>query len=465
MGILKETLGDTGPWYVAIPPVLLVAFLAGLFFLASAGQTRLQRSNERVHISQERQQALADYLGLIRDCEASQRGYVLTGDEQYLRPYNSSVPKIGPTLDHLREVYSDNPKALIRIGDLRTLTSKKLGELEATVALFRAQGAARAIQLVRTDVGEQVMDDIRATVGTLQSEETRELWDATAGWRTDLQLTRWMTAGGAALNIFLVLVAFRLVFKDLHRRTLQATELIGEKTELERLVAERTQDLALLSTHLQSVAEREKYALARELHDELGGLLVASRMDLSWVEQHAPPFDEGVQQRIRRIHDYLTAGVDLKRRVVEELRPTLLDSMGLFAAMRWQFKEACSRSGLKCHESYPEQEPSFTPEAAIAVFRICQEAVTNILKHAQAKSVDVAVVMEDDSFTLRIADDGKGVPAHRLRAIGSHGLASMRHRVMALGGTFNLDSPPGGGTVVTVRLPLALSVAHQAAAG
>jgi signal transduction histidine kinase len=465
MGILKETLGDTGPWYVAVPPILLVAFLTGLFFLASAGQTRLQRANERVHISQERQQALADYLGLIRDCEASQRGYVLTGDEQYLKPYNAALPRVEPTLDHLRDTYAENPKALIHINDLRTLTSKKLGELEATVALYRAQGAARAIQLVRTDVGEQVMDDIRTTVGTLQSEENHELWDATAGWRTDLRLTRWMTAGGAALNIFLVVVAFRLVFTDLHRRTRQATELIGEKTELERLVAERTQELAHLSTHLQSVAEREKYALARELHDELGGLLVASRMDLSWVEQHAPPFDEDVQQRIRRIHDYLTAGVDLKRRVVEELRPTLLDSMGLFAAMRWQFKEACSRSGLKCTEVYPDVEPAFAPEAAIAVFRICQEAVTNILKHAQAKCVEVSVVIEDGDFTLRIADDGKGVPAHRLRAIGAHGLASMRHRVMALGGSFDLESPPDGGTVVTVHLPLAASLAHQAAAG
>jgi signal transduction histidine kinase len=324
---------------------------------------------------------------------------------------------------------------------------------------------ARAIQLVRTDFGEQVMDDIRTTVGTLQSEENHELRDATAGWRTDLRLTRWMTAGGAALNIFLVLVGFRLVFKDLNRRTRLATELFGEKTELERLVAERTQDLAHLSTHLQSVAEREKYALARELHDELGGLLVASRMDLSWVEQHAPPFDEGVQQRIRRIHDYLTAGVDLKRRVVEELRPTLLDSMGLFAAMRWQFKEACNRSGLRCSERYPEQEPAFSPEAAIAVFRICQEAVTNILKHAQAKCVDVSVVVADGTFTLRIADDGRGVPPHRLRAIGSHGLASMRHRVLALGGSFNLESPPDGGTVVTVHLPLAASLAQQAAAG
>ncbi|HZF16315.1 MAG TPA: CHASE3 domain-containing protein [Steroidobacteraceae bacterium] len=453
MNIFGEALGDRGRWYIAIPPILLIAFLAGLFFLASAGQIRLEKANQRVRVSQVRQQALADFLALIRDAEASQRGYLLTGDPTYLAPYRASAPKLDSALNHLRESYDGNAAALTRIRDLRTLTGKKIGEQEATLALYEAQGATRAIQLVRTDFGEQVMDDIRQISSTLRSDETKELTDATSGWRTDLRATRWLTAGGAALNILLVVIAFRLVYKDLHRRSQQTTELRGEKEDLERLVNERTQELATLSTHLQSVSEREKYALARELHDELGGLLVASRMDLSWVEQHTPAMEGDVKQRIKRIHDYLSAGVDLKRRVVEELRPTLLDSMGLFAAMRWQFKESCGRAGLKCTETYPHDEPGFTPEASIAVFRILQESLTNILKHAQARSVDVWVAIDGSEFTLRISDDGRGISPDRLRAIGSHGLASMRHRVLALGGRFELNCPVGRGTVLTVAIP------------
>jgi signal transduction histidine kinase len=459
MRIFGELIDGRSRWYILVPPVLLIGFLTGLFFVATASQTRLQPANERVRVSQDRQKVLSDYLALIRDTEASQRGYLLTGDLQYLEPYNVAVPKVEGALDNLRLNYAGNEPALDEIRQLRVLTGKKLGEQEATLALYRAQGVGRAIQLVRTDFGEQVMDEIRGRVRRLQDAETAELAKATSGWRDDLALTRWITAGGAALNIVLVLVAFRLVYKDMRRRTRQALELRDQKLELERLVAERTQELATLSTHLQNVSEREKSSLARELHDELGGLLVASRMDLSWLEQHLPPMDISLQQRVKRIHHNLSAGVDLKRRVVEELRPTLLDSMGLFAALRWQFKESCGSSGLKCMETYPADEPQFAPEAAIAVFRILQEATTNILKHARASSVDVAVTIEDEHFVLRITDDGKGIAPDRLSAVGSHGLASMRHRILALGGQFQLDCPSSGGTVLTARIPLARALA------
>jgi signal transduction histidine kinase len=454
MKIFGESIDGPSRWYIMVPPVLLIGFLTGLFFVATASQTRLQPANERVRVSQDRQKALSDYLALIRDAEASLRGYLLTGDAQYLQPYNLAIPKVDGALNNLRVNYAGNETAQEEIRQLRILTGKKLGEQEATLSLYKAQGAGRAIQLVRTDFGEQVMDEIRMRVRRLQDVESAELAKATSGWRDDLALTRWITAGGAALNVILVLVAFRLVYKDMRRRARQATELRDQKFELERLVAERTQELATLSTHLQNVAEREKSSLARELHDELGGLLVASRMDLSWLEQHLPPMDSALQQRVKRIHQNLSAGVDLKRRVVEELRPTLLDSMGLFAALRWQFKESCGSSGLKCTESYPTDEPQFAPEAAIAVFRVLQESTTNILKHAKALSVDVAVAIDDESFVLRITDDGKGIAPDRLAAAGSHGLASMRHRILALGGRFQLECPGSGGTVLTARIPL-----------
>jgi signal transduction histidine kinase len=460
--ILDEALDGLGRWYIALPPLLLVGFLTGLFFLAIAGQTRLQLANELLHVAQLRQQALSDYLTLIRDAETSQRDYLLTGDTHYLAPYRDALPKLELTLDHMQQAYGDNPSALASIAALRSLTGKKLGEVEATLALYRAQGAGQAIQLVRTDFGKKVMEDIRRTVRGLQDKETQQLAAATSGWRKDLRATRWLTAAGAALNIILVLVAFRLVYNDMRRRIRQATELRDQKHELEKLVDERTKDLATLSTNLLSIAEREKSALARELHDELGGLLVASRMDLSWVERHLPPLDSAVQKRVKRIHENLNAGVDLKRRIVEDLHPTLLDNMGLYAALRWQFKESCGRSGLKCTETYPHEELEFTPEASIAVFRVLQEAITNILKHAEAKAVDVAVDIDDQTFTLRITDDGKGIARDRLKAVGSHGLASMRHRITTLGGTFNLQCPTSGGTILTARIPLSRALmAHQ----
>jgi signal transduction histidine kinase len=184
-------------------------------------------------------------------------------------------------------------------------------------------------------------------------------------------------------------------------------------------------------------------------------------MDLSWLQQRLPTTDPGIEQRFKRIHDSLSAGVDLKRRVVEELRPTLLDNMGLFTALRWQFKESCRRNGLTCTETIPAAELKFDPDAAIGVFRVAQESLTNILKHAEAKSADLSIMIRDENLVLQISDDGKGVPVASLKTSTSHGLASMRHRISGLGGSLEIENRSSGGTLVTAQIPLARMLAPE----
>ena len=260
------------------------------------------------------------------------------------------------------------------------------------------------------------------------------------------------------VNVVLLVLAACLIYQYLHRRAAQTEELRVQKLKLEHEVEDRTRELVELSTHLQSLAEREKASLARELHDELGGLLVGARMDISWAEQHLGDDHSGLKERLRRVQQSLSAGVDLKRRIIEELRPTLLDNVGLFAALRWQLKETCGGAGLKCTETFPDEEPRFTSEAAIALFRIAQEAFTNILKHSAAKSMDIGLDLDEDAIVMQITDDGQGIPAGQLPASGSHGMASMRHRVRALGGRLDVRNPASGGTTLLVRIPAATAL-------
>jgi signal transduction histidine kinase len=155
--------------------------------------------------------------------------------------------------------------------------------------------------------------------------------------------------------------------------------------------------------------------------------------------------------------------VELKRRVVENLRPSLLDNLGLFPALRWQVADSCGRAGLKCTERYPPEELQLTPEASIAVFRIVQEAITNVVKHAHAHSVEVCLEHRASWISVRIRDDGVGLP--RPQPLRTHGLSAMRHRVHGFGGQWQLRAAPGGGTEIEVRLPAERVLADTAPAG
>jgi signal transduction histidine kinase len=460
MNFLNEALDGLGRWYVAIPPFLIISFLAALFFVTGEGQSRLQEAGERLQTSAARQHGIDELQNSLSRSVAAQRGLLLTSDQRYIDAYNREVASVEPRLEELRLAYGGSQDSLIAVRSLHVLIGKRLADLSMLLTIQQSQGPSAAIALVKTGVGADAGREISDVLDQLRGRESAEHEAAVAHWSTSLAVSRWLTFGATIVSMLLVWVASRLVYLDMRRRTQLMAELRDQKLQLERTVEERTQELVELSTHLQSVSEREKASLARELHDELGGLLVGARMDISWVEQHFAKNDPDIKQRLQRVQHNLSAGVDLKRRIIEELRPTLLDNVGLFAALRWQLKETCKSAGLACIESYPDEEPKFKSEAAIALFRIAQEAFSNILKHSSAKTVDISLDMDEETLLMRISDDGIGIPPGRFTAVASHGLASMRHRVRALGGRLDVRSPASGGTMLLVQIPLQNAVSR-----
>lgn len=460
VNILSNALDGLGRWYVAVPPFLIISFLAALFFVTGEGQARLQEAGERLQKSAAREHSIDELQNSLANSIGAERTFLLTGDTRYLETFNRVVAEVEPRLENLSRAYAGADAGLGSVRDLQVLIGKRLADLSMILTIQKAQGTAAAIALVKTSVGSDTGVIIGENLDRLRDREGVEHREAAEHWENSLALSRWITLLGTFFNMLLVAVATRLVFLDIQRRAALNAELRDQKARLEHEVEERTRELVDLSTHLQSVAEREKASLARELHDELGGLLVGARMDISWAEQHLTKHDADLKLRLNRVQQHLAAGVDLKRRIIEELRPTLLDNVGLFAALRWQMKETCAAAGLKCTESYPDEEPRFRSEAAIALFRIAQEAFSNILKHSRAKNADMSLDMDDETLLMRIADDGIGMPAAQFTAIGSHGLASMRHRVRALGGRLDVARPTAGGTLLIVQIPIANALAR-----
>ncbi|MDE2136172.1 MAG: CHASE3 domain-containing protein [Gammaproteobacteria bacterium] len=450
---------------------LLLATVLVLFIAAQVGQRRLEEASARIELGAQRRQALAAVLQLVRQAESSQRGYILLGNPDYLAPFRDAAGDITPALQRLDAAFAAaSAPARTDAATLRQLCDAKFSEMLQTIELFADRGRAAAVQVIRTDQGAAAMtqiDDLAARIGELENGEALA---ASRRWQVNRWLSFATTSSALLASAGLLLLLSRLTLRQLRSKELETEQLTVRQGELERLVEQRTEELSELSSHLQSVAEQEKSALSRELHDELGGLLVAARMDLSWLEERIGSDDAEVRGYFRRVQDALQAGFDIKRRVIESLRPTLLDNLGLLAALRWQVSESCERAGLKYLERYPEELPALNSQAAIAVFRIVQEGLANVLKHARARSVTVSLELSAAWLAVRVDDDGIGIPLERLRALRAHGLAAMRQRARALGGQWTVLRAPAGGTRIEVRLPLervlaAAAATHAAPAG
>ena len=439
-------------------PILLgVAFIATLFIVAESGYRRINEASQVISAAEERQALMSRYLRVVLDAESAQRGFLLTEDTRYLRGFDPAIQALDPLLDRivadLREsgLDADADKAQA----LRSVTGKKVGEMQTSLRLYGEIGRDAALQLFDTDIGARAMRDLRHELRALWDGEVARLTSARTSSERDLQTSRVLLGAAAFLSLLLVVLVGVLLGRDMRRRD-QETDALGTRNrELDRSLQQRTAMLFHLSSSLQKVAEREKAALARELHDELGGLLVATKIDVSWLRKHTTDASEASNLRWERILRCMDEGLTLKRRVIENLRPTLLDNVGLVAALSWLVDETLRRQGIICEEQYPESMPELTPDSRIAVFRAVQECLVNILKHANAKSVLLRVTTDGDQLSVIVRDDGVGIDEGRIETPQSHGLLGMRHRIEALDGTLTVRSlGPGVGTESQFSVPL-----------
>lgn len=233
-----------------------------------------------------------------------------------------------------------------------------------------------------------------------------------------------------------------------------ATVRLAELQGLVALLAAQDATLASLSHYLQTDIEREKAALARELHDSLGGILTPAKMDLAWLEARLGE-DPQYGPRMKRLSALIDQGIDLKRRIIENLRPSLLDHLGLASALQWYVDEVCRAARIDCRLHVSDGLQRLPPELEIAFYRLAQEGLANVTRHAKASRVEIWLEGGRDGLRMAIADDGVGIEDVERACRLSHGLAGMAHRVRSMDGTFDISSAPGRGTRLEIFVPLA----------
>jgi len=243
-------------------------------------------------------------------------------------------------------------------------------------------------------------------------------------------------------------------------------ELRRHREHLEELVADRTreledsrQQLRDLAVHLQTVREEERARIARDVHDELGQVLTALNMDVHWLQEHLTENQAEVKRKALLMHPLIASAIESVQRITSELRPAMLDELGLGPAVQWYLDDFQERTGIKTGLTIACDEMQIDSDRATAVFRILQEALTNVARHAGAGRVNLDIRVGDGYLEVQLRDNGRGIRPSATSAGNALGLLGMRERALVFGGCVDIVGHSGGGTTVSLHLPLGINLA------
>lgn len=432
----------------SLPLALLAACV--LIGITEIGYLRSHDAVSALARSYDTRAALDRVMQNMLDAETGLRGYLLTGDESYLQPYDKAVSTLHRNLDTLGQTFQQSPEEKEQFTRLSQQIARKMSELDLSLNLRRQNNDDAWKFVLSTDVGKKDMDDIRATAAELVERGTQRTQRSTEEILHSLMLSR----VGIAIVTLVGLLAFYMYLRQstalqmAHEREQEV--LARERDRLEQLVRDRTASLSELASHLQQVREEERAHLARELHDELGALLTAAKLDVARLKSKLDLQVPDTAERLQHLTETLNSGIALKRRIIEDLRPSSLSNLGLTASLEILTRDFAERSGLQVQSRFEPVQLSET--AQLTVYRLVQESLTNIGKYANATKVLVSVQDYPNHVSVQVRDNGDGFDVDKISA-DAHGLLGMRHRVEAAGGRLTVSSTRGEGTLVSALLP------------
>lgn len=441
-------------WAIAMT-VAIVITVGGLVILETAREriaaeyeTALEARDVTVQLS-----ILASQLSRL---SAQQSDFLLTKQDASARDFCATAVHIRQSEQQLNRFYRGG-KA----------DSAELASFTQILALIEARIGAGASALQRaaphpldlaacgsaSDANPADASLVDSTLTLLRDNEERRAQHALAASRGDQRISTLCAAGLSALNIVLFILLFRNLGIQIDRQARVQRQLITQQEGLDQLVNERTRQLEALGWHLQAVSENEKTQLARELHDELGAILTASKMDVAWANRKLQDSAPDISEKLKRALANLDQGIALKRRIIEDMRPTVLANFGLVTALRTLADEAAQRNNWTLELHLPADDIKLDEQTEIALFRVAQESLTNAAKYARASKVSIALQVGDGQVALHIADNGVGIMPADLKRTHTHGLLGMRQRVAAHGGRFDIRRGAPNGTDIHVEMP------------
>jgi len=387
----------------------------------------------------------------LTDAETGERGYLLTGRKEYLTPYQVGQTQAKEALDWLARFYSTDPYTTQLMQRVAIASRNKLSELDVTLKLHDEGKEEAWKSLVLSNIGREQMDTVRTLSEELLKLEDVRVESARTSVTQTLLLNRIGVTAMTALSLLALFMYLRQTSALVAQREEQRRVVQTERDQLEIEVAQRTDQLTELARHLQTAREDERTHLARELHDELGALLTAAKLDVARLKSRlVRTMTPEIAERIQHLNEALNGGIALKRRIIEDLRPSSLSNLGLVAALEILITEWSSRSEVPVERTL---EPvTLRPSGELTVYRLVQEALTNVSKYARATKIEVRLSARDGIVCVSVHDNGVGFDLKKPR-ISAHGLLGMRYRLESEGGRVVLRSTPGQGTSIEAQMP------------
>lgn len=539
--------------------ILLLLIIIVTIIIVSIKQTDdLKMINNEITTSFEITELTDRVLTLSIDNETGARGFLLTGDDRFLAPFENAKLNLSVTLDSLKNIKDIRQRHII--DSIIFYGEKRFSFSEKMINIRRNNNLEQSIKLYNADDGRIFMEKVRYFISIFKQQQNQLLNEAKSKNNDSFQklaLIQYMIVGSSLVLVIVVGYKFRsdsiktknelqnkvkeqtlqirsildsisdsfiavdknltityinktsatffqrapetLINKNLkkilpkeknqflyqlienaielnkkgqgevfdtetgnwlHHHIYPSENLvtlytrnINEEKKREKEMKLINEDLRRLSTHLQQIREEERKMIARDLHDDLGQQLTGLQMDIHWMQKKLQQSDPLLVNKVNEMNEMVDNTIRSIRRILSDLRPAILDDLGMLAAMEWLNQETSKRYPIDIHFQVNTQEIPLSPDVASGLFRIYQEAINNAIKHANAKNIRTVIEVTDTQLTMSITDDGKGM-ANTQKQEKGYGLLGIKERTYILGGTFSIQTEEGKGTSLIIHIPL-----------
>lgn len=394
--------------------------------------------------------------------ESAHRGFIITSNPVYLEVLQKSIFAAKENIAFIDRVFFKDPiKNTKNIQWLKAISSSleaKVSEMKLSISMVKLGNAKGAIEVLnmKTTMEESAIFNrfsdllIRNLVQTVNTQVDNR--------RQSTNIARFLVIISGLIWIFLVVIVVKQMLLEISTTSKMKQILTDEKNNCQNRLDEQNKLVRSLALDYQADVERERKKLSSDLHDELGSIFTATRMDVSWViRKLKDPLDEfsakSIVEKLERTTKYINRGINFHRHIIEQLHPTMLSTFGFWPALVALVSDAAERNGWALTLDLPDPNTTLNETISLVTYRIVQETINNANKYSNAKSISLFVVVDENFLKVEIEDDGIGIDLSELKG-RTHGLSGMQNRVVAIGGHFEIISELGKGVHTRVLIPL-----------